>query len=752
MFEMKRVLNHLLIVASLLLASCGYVSDKPVQNADVYRANELQSCKIDVTKLSEIFKADQKQQIKCLQDNFIQFTKYVRSKNPGSVNENELGIFIKKFFEGQSDSIIKGLSIIFQLNMILLKDEADRISNNNITPLFELLIQINKEAVIITDILKQMDDEQNQGKFWELRENFYQSVARFSAKAIELIDKSPGLAKKLNIREFVLEATKKVGSAPVDEQTIDSFMFLKRVLLAGDSQVITTDELKEIIGKLPNLLSLVFDVYYVTNKNFQTDSEQLKFYLQSTRELYEILQFNQPDFTLITTEQLIVIIEKFYKDKDVRKFKSTLEIYKQKFIGGKPDTITLKDMRVALDIAHDLLERLYFNNVTYESAKPTMDKIEAIKYFDRLKLKEYEIFSERRLNELHQSFADIAVNFRYFRNKETGANYYGTQIKRNLYGFHELAISKWLAQKLILAYGHKDTNGVIQVSMDEFSKFLLDSKPLLEEFKLWSPNFESFSRNSVLLGDLFQQQSNGDLNIGVNEATEYISMILSAVEISGKINDNLTASCTFGSDKEDPKFDKKCFNDHFFDILLNKLEYRKFMPRLSMYVNDQATPKTDIEEFLKGVEGFARDDDKPGVPVNRRDSTLILGALLNIESTFIRFDANNDNIIDYVELKEAFKTYRNSIIILAKLAPADESYAFSIFLYMVSKMQVPPQTGWLDDMAFLYWHGKVKLETSAIKGIVAKRMNIGKLLSFLVNQNTTTTTPKNKKLKLFSND
>ncbi|MBY0413326.1 MAG: hypothetical protein K2Q18_04140, partial [Bdellovibrionales bacterium] len=152
------------------------MSDKPVENIDVYRTDELQTCKIDVSKLGEIFKADQKEQIRCLQENFVQFTKYVRAKHPGAITEGELGIFVKRFFEGQSEAIIKGLSLIFQLNMILLKDEADRISNTKISPLFELLVEVNQQAVVLTNILKLMDKPENQKNFWLYRERFNQAV------------------------------------------------------------------------------------------------------------------------------------------------------------------------------------------------------------------------------------------------------------------------------------------------------------------------------------------------------------------------------------------------------------------------------------------------------------------------------------------------------------------------------------------------------------------------------------------------
>ena len=166
MKKTQNLLTSLVLAMTAFLSSCGYVSDKPPANLNVFRADALQTCKINIDKLAEIFTSDQKEQIRCLQDNFIQFTKYVRSKDSTFVTEGELNAFIRKFFEGQSESITKGLSVIFQLNMLLLKDEADRISRTNITPLFDLLVKVNQEAIIITQVIKEIDEKKNQHQFW----------------------------------------------------------------------------------------------------------------------------------------------------------------------------------------------------------------------------------------------------------------------------------------------------------------------------------------------------------------------------------------------------------------------------------------------------------------------------------------------------------------------------------------------------------------------------------------------------------
>lgn len=736
-----RILCSLTILATLCLSSCGYLSDKPVANTGLFKSDELQTCQIDIDKLAEIFKADQKQQIKCLEENFLQFTKYVRSRNQGSVSETELNIFIRKFFQGQSDAIVKGLGLVFQLNMLLLRDEADRISKTNISPLFELLVHVNQEAIIITQILKDMSDEKNQARFWELRTQFNESINRFSDFTLKIIDKSPGLQQKLNIKDFIQDVSSKLGNKEINTDTLDSLIFFKRILVGGDREIITSDELKTLITSFPKIMSLSFDVYFVKNSNFPTDSEEARFYLSSLKDLKQLIQFEQEDFDLFTVDQLVKIVQEFIKDHDVKKFKPSLIALKVRMIGGVPDTFTLKDLKNTFDIIQDFAERNYFNNVTYNAYKNVIEQNKPILFLPQLNQpKDYDIFSGRRVAELHTDFQDIAVNYRYFRTKQVGIPTYGNEIARNKYGFMEATIIKWLSGKLLKGYGHKNNDSQWQVDQKEFEKFLFDMQPLLEELKLWSPNPKTFAFNAILLADLFQDKSNGDIEVNITEATQYIQMILTAVQIADKFNVELSNDCDPGSNKKDPLFTTQCFNEHFFDNVLNKLDYKKYFPRLNDYINTAS--KEEAEQYLLGIEGFARDIPDPKLPINKRDSILTLGSIINIETTFIRFDSNQDGVVDYNELSEAFKVYRPAIIKLAELKPSDEVYAKSIFLYMVSKMEVPPMGSWLNNAKFFAFHKCVSTtycREHFLDKIEAKRLNIGKLLFYMVNQSSSKT-------------
>lgn len=741
--------TYTLIGTLLLASSCGYMSDKPVENIDVYKSDELQTCQIDVDKLSKIFQENQVAQIKCIEENFIQFTKYVKAKEPGKISEEELGLFVKRFFQKQSDKIIDSLSLIFQLNMILLKDEANKISNENITPLFGLLVQLNQEAVIISNIIKHMDSLQVNDDFWIVRRQFNESVNRFAEAAYQVTVLNNKEDKEINLADFIKSLGTKFKIEAISDENVDSLIFLKKILVGGDKEIITTQELREIFKKLPVLVNQIFDLYYIKRDKFKTDEELTKFYVKSFRQIKAQINFTQGDFSLVTIDQVLNILEDLITDYDVKSFKPSVEILKVKLFGGKSDDISLADLSRVLSMADDALERLYYMQIAYAAnvkILETEEKLISPKVIPLKNMPKVDLIKDpKRLEELHDSFIDTASNFRYFRDKTYGSSYYNRKIQRNKTGFVETNLSKWVAVKLLESYGHLDEKSQKQMTIQEFERFLYDAKPFLEAMKFWSPKMETFARNAVLLADLFQAQSNGDLKMNLNETSEYFTMLLTAIEASGRIKAEMTRICPYQGDEKTPYIKDDCFYENYFPTLVEKLGYGERLPNLKKYYEKES--KAELVNYIKGVSGFARDDSKDGVPVNTRDMTLVTGALLNIESTFIRFDRDQNNVIDYYELEEAFLVYRPVIIDMAGLKGGKEEYAKSVFMYMVSKMEIPDIDGIKNKGVFWAYHTCMKkaICRNRMDPIIAKRLNIGKLLYYLVNPPEGTAAAKKKR-------
>lgn len=1183
-----RKLNNLLLVLILgLIASCGYLKDSPVENSNVYRSPELGSdCTIDPAKIGQIFVENVQEQIDCIQEKLSQF-RYVKTQNRDVLTEGELSQFVKKFFDKNSETIIQGLSLVFELNMLLLRDEAGQISRDNITPLFQLLSSVNKEAIIIYQVFSEMSDKKKRADFWKNRQLLIEAIGRFSNETLKIIKIGHKVPKEINLKQFILDLQTKLSGKNVDEKVIDSLLFIKKLFLGGSKEVITSLELIDLVQKAPEILIAAFDAVLISNTDFankweyhdylidkadnvqnalykhydeeyifdiddlfniaeQIDLEEIQLssgpfklrdyekliesfkqdliggdkrrflfkdlktiftYLRlgikalqryqqieeltkdlskkehedaikareqiyslaknfpseaqtlirdentipahlavlnfietlnketktfnfdmevvnalfsikqlvlgglrtditraeilnafgKTKELTEIyfdiryllpkkkeaahkrvlleaqltkieslLVKSHVDFNVISADEAKKIIAFFFEKNDQEKFINALISFKKNILGGdssiytfhefqgaldyigvlvhgldltdgvknffnkyerdqmaeheeellavidtftsrltknlkkgriftrdidlvtflqetqkltelgqedlqliadvfpikslllggSPDSlskeevnkllvkargivklmveaITLKrdnfstkldfnvkvyklgrklnDMmekievstpiikvtsllriaerftklkatrfkRTLIDIKERLIELkpreeltynakdpelppnneeldsvftkmnidslfatffeafevMIFTDATYDHMKDLLEnKTEGLTKLNELKsvtfsdLPVYKVLRSSFLPELKENFTKIATNYRYFRDKDSGMQRFTFKIQRNKYGFEELAVLRWGLGKVLVAYGPyvskpEDAKGN-SISMDQLGDFLVGIRSILEEFSLWTSNFTFFSRNTLLLGDLFQSQSNGDMHLNQEEGTEYVALILQAVVLADKVMNRMKDICPYIEKSDgDYRIDPACHRENFFDVVFKDLKFNNFFPQLEKYSKDNT--KEENIEFIRSIEGFARDIPIEE-PMRIRDYTLVIGAMLNIESTFLRFDSNQDNLIDREELDRAFEVYRNVILMLAPdLRDGNEKYARVVFFHMVKYMKIPCSKVTIFKHHQLFWF--------YYRGTEAKRLNIGSLLYYLVN-------------------
>lgn len=723
-------------IVAIVATSCGFVSDKPPANSEIYRSTEMQTCKIDLEKLSQLLKSNQRDQILCLKDSFIQYTKYIKTTNPTSIQENELRDFVFKMYPDQKDSIAKALNILFQFDMILMRDQRGHISNENIIPFFDFLSKINQEAVIVNQILKDV----GVNNFWKRREEFNSSIERFSEETLKILAKSHGTNQTLNIKYFILDLIKNFDIKEISPETIDTFLFSKKILMGGEKEFLSSHDIQLMIARLPQVLSVAFDIRYANEKNFNSDEEYARFNLINVRKLYIAIQFNQQDFKLFSSEEILRTLATISKNNNYIKFNQGIESLKSKLIGGDSKVFFLSDAKKMLDIYHDYAEKHYFNIVTYDEYSELFKKNEAITSIEELDLPgKYDLFSEKRITKLHQAFAETAINARYYRSEEVGVPYLGNEIKRNKFGFLQSALTTLITKRLIKGYGQVTTDGQLQISTNEFKLFLDTVEPILKEINLWSPD-KYFHQSAVLMSDLFQNNSNGDLLVNPTEATEYAQLAFSSNSLSKKLNDELVPICNIGLNSTDPRFEPKCYNENVFDKLFNQLDAKSYLPNLSKYIED--TSPQELEAYLNAVEDFARENPSALNPIDKRDSGLIIGSILNIESTFIRFDTNGDNVLDYEELGKAYNVFKNITIEIAKLKPGQEIFAKSVFLYMITKARPPPSGTWTKSVRFYTYHKCVSSEFCRklfLKKVEANRLQIAQLLSYVAKSRKATT-------------
>jgi hypothetical protein len=949
---MKSVIYKLILLISICqVASCGYFNDAP-QDTEIYDAESMRSkCNLDANELHNIFTEDVSNQIDCLENNFNHFIKYVKRENPHAVSEQELEGFVRKFFTLDSESFIKGLRFLFELNMILLNDQRNSISTENIKPLFLIMQKTNIHAVNIFKLLKKVDSS----NYLTYRDEIISEFSELMNSLLSIISGKNKKIVKINIMNFISNIKEKFPSYNIDLEKAESLLFIKKLILGGSKTELNSNEVKQLLSKAPkgfqigldlvflneqtfkekkelyqhyrksiqdfrgllyplndratlfeteifvntlksilgdtinldkvlavfksfqknllgqqsdffrykdlktglhyleiatvgapyhkefmkkiegikekeyfykksiikeikvdtnelsselkkligsniefpeeqNLLNFFADlnehyvidsrltndvisslfslktlfvggakenflkkdiisllqkapdfvetilkVLYVDKKDLYNDSLKFQFFLEISNKLASLFHVTDKvsgeDELIIKREELLHIADYISRDDsdfNIHNYMTSIDSMKSKIIGGDKDNYMLSEFHVFIDLVVKGLENSLYFNETYKVNDRIFKRNTEITFIAKRNLPIYKKIHQDQLDPLYKSFLHQAKTYRYYR-RDNGVAYYNTIIKRTREGFVESSMINYIFRILQKSYGSVDEQNVVKFSRENLKTLLLDFKPVLQNFDMWTINFENFVRNILLLSDLFQNTSNSTGFLEIDETTEFGVLVLQTVKLSTEVFTELQAVQVSGKpvldgiecsveDEGKPTYPVPCHREYFFDIFFNKLNHKIDFPKFYKFYQD--TSKEDLNTFLLHIEGFSREYMDPTMPIAQRDYGMIIGALLNIESTFIRFDKDEDNILNREELDEAFKLYRSAIISLAGLSESREKYAKSIFLYLVKNKQIPSK------VQLLNFHYNPFVD----KDIIATRLHLGAVLYYLVRK------------------
>lgn len=591
-------------------------------------------------------------------------------------------------------------------------------------------------------------DQMDLAKRQELNQDLHKKLLRILGSLEPVMINNSHVPERMDALKFFLTVKEVFDeNIKMDAEVIKALFSAKVLLLGGDKETLTKSEFSLLHSKVENLGGVGFDLLHIPMKLLKTDEEKYKFFRDNLERIVIILEDLPSYQKIFTTDEILAIADWAMEKKktedqtdeeqtdedelDIRKFLPTVQKVKARILGGNEDVWTKSNFDKAVKIAQGALDKAYFFELTFRGQGDLMYSPKVITELPLLSMPEYKEFTTDQVKFYQQNFLYQAKHFKYFRDDE-GFSYYGIDIKRNAYGFTENALIRYVLDIFIRSYGSKKA-GVWGLELDHLKVILTDFQPVLEELDLWTLNFESYVSNVLLLSDLFQSMSNGSLRLELDEGTEFGNLVLQTMIMSHdflaqlkKIHDDGTDrddgnDCTY-KDEDNLEFDTlKCHRPYFFDIFFNKLGYKKNYPRF--YDFYKKAPQTELESFIANVEGFARDfGDDTTIPMAARDYGLLIGAMINIESTFLRFDTDNNNLLDNKELDKAFLVYKEAIIAVAKLDESKEKYAKSIFIYMVKYMKIP-STLQLLNFHYAPW---------ASHDVLAKRVNIGALLYYLV--------------------
>ena len=492
----------------------------------------------------------------------------------------------------------------------------------------------------------------------------------------------------------------------------------KVMLVGGNRYQLEKDQLIEVFFKLEGLSQIVFD-FMNANETNHTEQEIIKLRFQQLNILNEMIDDNL-FLHVASIEEILEIGAKVIDDNALVTYQPTVEDIKKRLLGGYKSTITLKDLKSVLKYAIDFYGQRYFASLSYGLYQKELSSKSEISTFtyDRTH-KDFHLYNAVELKAYKKDFVDKVMKLRIYRS-EDGYQYYGDEFVRTKFGLLEHYMIGFAFDILGKVFGHTSEKGTLEINLEELTELLFSFKPVLIEYGLWSAYPETFGRNTLLLSDLFQANSNGSVTLDAMEVSEYGTLALFAIKAADELIEKMKNYCEEYSMDDTTGFEPGCYRNSFFKVFLNEMGMSKYLPKFKKYI-EESTDEEKID-FLLAIEGFAKENSDEGVPQARRDMVLLIGAILNIESTFLRYDRDQSNVLEINELEEGFPVYEEAIINLAGLSEGQAKYAKTIFFYMIKEMKQPSRAN------LMFYH----YNPFADKEISSKRLNIGALLYNMV--------------------
>jgi len=552
------------------------------------------------------------------------------------------------------------------------------------------------------------------------RETFLGSFSDFKDYSTTSLNENIYFPQKIELIPFLASLIKEFEVGEDKKKLLNLAKLGKVSLVGGETMGISKLELLNLLNKSSSLAGIFFDFNYSTIET-HSEQEKLGIYYNSLKTIKPLLA-QQPFKHVVTVEEALELISEMLGDQQYLKYTETVEKVKEKVFGGYSTSISVADIQKIVGFGEDYFGRAYFYGLNYELYEKELESPRPVNYLRYKHHKDFKYFTKDQILEYRKGFLNIIKTFRFFRFKD-GTQYLGNEIRRTKEGLLEIHMIQFLFNKIAEAYGNTGIDsGRIGLSLEELNNVLLTFKPVLEEKGLQSKYPETFARNVLLLSDLFQSRSDGDLRMDSIEATEYGTLALFAIQTADQLVEKMKVHCPLVTHTESniTGFELDCYRPKFLNVLLNELNLGSKLPKLNQYV--KSSSQSELLNFVIKVEGFARENHTPGIPETRKDLVLLIGAILNIESTFIRYDLNNSNVIEPRELERAYPVYEEALMLVADLDESQRGYAKSIFKYMIKNMKKPTP---LQVASFHY-------NPFADKEISSKRLNIGALLYNMV--------------------
>lgn len=724
----------LLLFISLFTTSCGDLFMTKKGESSI--GNILgASCELNTDAFGHILDQNIKGDILCLENKLELFMKLVKTDRPGYISKDVLKEFLATgpIDIGDNQDINPIIEAIFDLGFILYGGDKGYISEVDVKTTIDLMIYFNEHIFWKVHKYFKSPDTVNYKRHAKERQEVYEEFELISKKIRSVLEKNrDGALHRIDTELFL---TNFFGTKPETLANIKSLMMLKKVFLGGQIFDLTYLELEDALYKLPDLAKVAFDL--VKTENFDFSDEIRKMFNVYNKDI-EILNNNlfygnDDNESLFTIYDVFTAIENLIDSEpgadldlhDLRKYPREIIEIKKILLSSYTENgkhFTSHELTVLFNHLDYIFDQSEFFFRMYDEYKEDLDLGIPV----AIDFSGFPAHTERE-QEFKDNFTNIAYNYRFMKGNAKSP-YFSFEYHRNPAAMVEIGSIEYAVKIIMKSYGRKNdlARGGYDMTLDDHVMPLIQKiKRPLKDLGLTTlgrvggGEAVAIGENLVLMSTLFQNQSNGcnktKVCMEVPELTEFLVGLVTAMSIKTFFTDEMKKLCGDQVD-EYGRFGVQCFRDKFIDVLKSPIPgdgraIADYMPLLYSYIlelvkdvpaGESPTQSAGYNLFLSETEEFTRtcthydpDTMQRSMPMKDKDAFGVFAGLLNVESTLIRFDKNENNKMDGDKnnnevLNAYYEVYEGAIkSLVAPNGGLMEKLAKSIFQYLIKYGKVP---------------------------------------------------------------
>ena len=663
----------LFISSSFLLSliSCGdlFMQDKEGKGVTL---RQLATCELDTEAFARIMERNIKGDILCLQDQIHTFIDLVETDRPGYISESVLINFLENGPSdlGSPEDVVPIVRSLFDLTKVILGGERGYISRGDFDRLINFIISFNQNIFPLYDIFTK-DQEISFGDYQRNRNTVQKYLTNISNELRALLNLNRSSLDRMDTYVFL----DRFFSEDLETaEEVKSLMFLKRVFLGGQVFDLTYLELEVGLAKLAELGQVSYDLVKINQFSFAKDApKMIDVYREDMKIIHDNLFYSDDSYeALFTIYDVLDAMNKLdveIPEVDITKYPNEIMILKKTLLGSGGEFVSSVEVVNLLNHLNNILDegRTFYR--IYDMYRDELNSVDPI----TTDFSGYPAPPNTPEVDHLRHFSNIANNYRFFKGTFK-APFFSFDHYRNPGAFLEISIIEYVMKLIFKEYGNpnSEARGGYHMTLEQTVALMDDIKVILKDMgiitigRTGGGEVANTADNLVLMSTLFQFQSNGcsdEVCMEVPEITEFLIGLLTALSVKDFFIEEMETVC---SDEVDQygRIYVDCFRKNFVKVLNAKIpgdgrSLAEYLPLMSSYIteltgtpdpNQDPTVSEGYMKFITETENFTRTctffDDGTPVPMKSTDAFAVFAGLLNVESTIMRFDANQNNKLD----------------------------------------------------------------------------------------------------------